>query len=406
LFVLVAVFIMPLLPSIHVRATQATRDRVQQADRDRQRARDQVQDTQNLLQGVRYEMGVLMEQMRELDMRLVDAAEALEDVEMALVGTEARITAAEADLELAQQESDIQYELLRARLRAMHEAGPIGHLDVIFQAESFVDFLMRMENIRTISEFDQEVLDRLEDAERRVADNIELLDRERRLIGNLYLAQQDAMAQVEAALAEQAQWFETLAENEEATELLLEAQRAEQHALDVIFGQAQAALNAEIAEAERRRIADAAARAAAEQAERLQRLGSLDGPFHWPTPASARITSNFGPRTNPITRRSENHRGVDIGAPTGTRIYAAQDGYVRLAAWHGGYGLTVIIDHAGGYSTLYAHNSRNFVSAGQRVTRGQHIANVGSTGQSTGPHLHFEIRRNGSPVNPLQYFNF
>ncbi|MCL2216411.1 MAG: M23 family metallopeptidase, partial [Defluviitaleaceae bacterium] len=90
--------------------------------------------------------------------------------------------------------------------------------------------------------------------------------------------------------------------------------------------------------------------------------------------------------------------------PAGTRINAAADGIVRLAGWSGGYGLTVIIDHGNGYSTLYAHNSRNRVTQGERVTRGQHIADVGTTGMSTGNHLHFEIRRNGVAIDPLPFF--
>ncbi|MCC6687118.1 MAG: peptidoglycan DD-metalloendopeptidase family protein [Fimbriimonadaceae bacterium] len=118
-------------------------------------------------------------------------------------------------------------------------------------------------------------------------------------------------------------------------------------------------------------------------------------------PVAGRITSGFGNRFHPILKRSRLHAGVDFGAGTGTRIVAAGSGTVISAGYRGGYGNAVVIDHGGGVSTLYGHCSRIYVSAGQRVTRGQQIAAVGSTGLATGPHLHFEVRVNGRPVNPM-----
>lgn len=118
-------------------------------------------------------------------------------------------------------------------------------------------------------------------------------------------------------------------------------------------------------------------------------------------PVNGRITSGFGMRFHPVLRRSRMHAGVDFGAPTGTPIRASAAGTVVQARYMGGYGNTVVIDHGGGFATLYGHCSRLFVRTGQRVTQGQVIAAVGSTGISTGPHLHFEIRINGRPVNPV-----
>lgn len=118
-------------------------------------------------------------------------------------------------------------------------------------------------------------------------------------------------------------------------------------------------------------------------------------------PVSGRMSSGFGGRYHPILKRTRMHTGVDIAAPTGTAIHAAGDGEVIFAGWRGGYGNTVIIDHGGGVATLYGHCSRLYVGTGKRVSAGDRIAAVGSTGMSTGPHLHWEVRVNGTPVNPM-----
>jgi murein DD-endopeptidase MepM/ murein hydrolase activator NlpD len=120
-------------------------------------------------------------------------------------------------------------------------------------------------------------------------------------------------------------------------------------------------------------------------------------------PCAGEITSGFGWRTHPILGYQRFHAGVDFGADYGTVIYAADSGTVIFAGWYGGYGNAVIIDHGGGITTLYGHSSELYVAEGQTVQRGQAIAAVGSTGLSTGPHLHFEVRENGEPVDPMAY---
>lgn len=127
---------------------------------------------------------------------------------------------------------------------------------------------------------------------------------------------------------------------------------------------------------------------------------------NYPTirPIQGRLTSGFGWRRNPFGRGTEMHEGVDIAAPTGTPIRATGGGVVTFSGWSGAYGNKVIINHGMGIQTWYAHNSVNLVEVGQRVARGETIARVGSTGRSTGPHVHYEVRVNGSPVNPVQFF--
>ena len=126
--------------------------------------------------------------------------------------------------------------------------------------------------------------------------------------------------------------------------------------------------------------------------------------FLWPTPDSNLVTSRFGPRVSPGGIGSTNHRGIDIGVAWGRPILASAGGVVELSGWNGGYGNYIRIYHGNGYHTAYAHNSQNHVRVGDRVLQGEHIADVGSTGNSTGPHLHFEIWVNGTPVDPLPFF--
>jgi len=132
-------------------------------------------------------------------------------------------------------------------------------------------------------------------------------------------------------------------------------------------------------------------------------FGGGSGEFIWPVPGHPVVSSGFGPRPSPGGIGSTNHQGIDISAPTGARIVASASGTVITSGWGGGFGNFIIIDHGGGYRTLYAHNHQNHVTAGQHVTQGQVIGLVGSTGVSTGPHLHFEIHHNGVRVNPLIY---
>ena len=127
------------------------------------------------------------------------------------------------------------------------------------------------------------------------------------------------------------------------------------------------------------------------------------GRFAWPVPGSQRITSYYGYRIHPVYKTKKFHTGIDVGAGYGLAIVAAGDGVVTMATTNGGYGKCVIINHGSGITTLYGHCSTLLVSVGDKVTKGQTIAKVGSTGVSTGPHLHFEVRVNGSTTDPLQY---
>jgi murein DD-endopeptidase MepM/ murein hydrolase activator NlpD len=161
----------------------------------------------------------------------------------------------------------------------------------------------------------------------------------------------------------------------------------------------------------RKRAAREAARQAAKNKQPVQPLApevavnDTVGTGRFIAPGGGRMTSRFGYRVHPIYGTRKFHAGIDFGLPIGAAIRAADSGVVLYSGWYGGYGRTVIIDHGNGLTTLYGHTSASYVSAGESIQRGQRIAAVGSTGLSTGPHLHFEVRVNGTPVNPLNYLH-
>lgn len=406
LFLVLAV----LMPIISVGATQATRDELRRLEQQSQATGQRVSEQQNLLEGTEFEMPLVMAEIQELDQQLMDASEVLEVIEMDLLSTEIRISEAEEDLDLAGAERDAQLEILRERVRAMHEQGFVGLIEVLFNAENIADFFSRWEYIRTVAKFDQDLLARLETAEERINSNYENLNRNHALILGLRLQEERAKQAITLRMEEREAFFIVLHEDAERYAEFLAILEEEAHAINMEFGIVQTRYRAEVAEAERLRRAEedarraaAAAIRAAEQKTRLAQLNSF-GSFAWPLPGHSFVISGFGNRPDPFTGRTTFHNGIDLPSPAGTRINAAEEGYVRFAGWSASWGNYIIIDHADGYSTLYAHNSRNRVSTSQRVARAQHIGDVGTTGNSTGNHLHFEIRLNGLPLNPMSYF--
>ncbi|MDR0272277.1 MAG: peptidoglycan DD-metalloendopeptidase family protein [Clostridiales bacterium] len=394
IFLILIIFL--LLP-VTVWASTATRERHRQLEQQLREARQEVRNQQNLLTGTRHEMSRVIAEMQQLDQQMVDAAEALDGIELSLLDTDIRISDTNDALQAARDEYDAQFEVLRARVREMHEQGSVGMIDVLFQAESISDFLLRWEFIRAVSEYDRDLLASLQVSESRMLSNMDDLTRWTNLMEDLLFQQQREMEHFQFLMDERSAWFEQLTSDEEMLAELLAISEAEQRMAESAFEEIQAQLRREENQLARQR-------AAQQHNENLARLNNFNGQFAWPIPSHGRVSSGFGMRLHPILRVNRMHNGIDVGAPVGTRIIASADGYVRFAGWSSGYGNTVIIDHGNNYSTLYAHNSRNRVATGQRVTRGDHIADVGSTGLSTGPHIHFEIRVNNVAQDPMSYF--
>ncbi|HKU68128.1 MAG TPA: peptidoglycan DD-metalloendopeptidase family protein [Candidatus Baltobacteraceae bacterium] len=296
-------------------------------------------------------------------------------------------------LEAAQKTLKLHDNLLKHRLVDIYEHGDLGYLSVMLASKSFTDFVERWEDLRLLIAANQRAVRERKTAERKVASAQQDLESTQAALQSQEQAQQRARNQLDILAAERSNLVE-----------VADAQRrhvaSEVAQIEDLSASEEAQLEALIVERQRQIEAQ---REAARRAAGIVGTTSAPGALAWPV--SGTITSPFGYRRNPFGGGMEFHQGLDIAAPMGTTITAAASGTVISAGWYGGYGNYILIDHGGGMATGYGHCSQIFVSVGQEVQKGQAIGAVGSTGASTGPHVHFEVRINGKPVDPAAYLH-
>ena len=317
----------------------------------------------------------------------------------------------QAELDKALEKETAQTELLRSRIRAMEENSSYSYASFIFDSSSVTELLSRIGDVNDIMHYDkaleEEYMAAREDVESIKKSYEEVRHEQELLQKELDTKQAELDAQVEAAYTMIAD-IETLSDDAQAE-------------YDAI-AEAEAEAEETLQEAIRKRAAEEAAKNAANNANSGGNSGGSGGNsggggssgggsatslsnLQWPVPSCTLITSRFGYRVAPTTGASTYHGGLDIGAGMGASIVAAGAGDVIYAGDNGGYGKCVMIDHGNGVVTVYAHMSSIGVSYGQYVTAGQYVGAVGSTGVSTGPHCHFEIRINGAQTDPAAYFS-
>ena len=284
-----------------------------------------------------------------------------------------RLEENEEKLVVTERDYDRKSEALGRRVRDIYINGQISYVDVLFGAKDFSDFLTRMDLLKRVIKQDYDLVHEV-------------------------LTQRDAMRALKAELEKDRAAQEPLEKKAREARLAMEEKIEAQQALIDQMKYDKETIDRKQDES----------RAASERITRMLQHSGLrnlpvqgSGAMIWPLAGS--ITSDFGWRTHPITGAQRFHSGIDIGGDYGDPIYAAQAGTVEYAGWISGYGNAVIINHGGGISTLYGHCQSLDVSTGQSVAQGELIAECGSTGNSTGPHCHFEVRVNGEPVNPLAY---
>ncbi len=283
--------------------------------------------------------------------------------------------------------------LLKKRLVDIYENGDMGYAAVLLSARSFSEFVERWEDLRLLIASNEKAVRTRKAAEAKVASVQTALQSAQVELDHEQQEQQQARSQLDGLAKERANLV-AIADNQRqhvASEVneIENLSAAEESQLEALIQERQRELEAE---------REQARRAAGIAGNPIPKSEGASGGFSWPV--SGTITSPYGYRANPFGGAPDFHPGLDIAAPMGTTVTAAASGTVILAQWYGGYGNFVMIDHGGSISTGYGHLSAIYVSVGQQVQRGQAIGAVGSTGHSTGPHVHFEIRVNGKPVDP------
>ena len=334
----------------------------------------QMEEQQRRAEQARRKERSVSDQLRQIQGELDSAQGEFDAINDQLEQTEDQIR---SNVELSARlvkRLEAQTKTLHRRLRDIYKNGQVNYLDVLFGAKDFNDFVSRMDILKKILAYDNALIQGTRSDRAALAKAKEQLEADRGKIVELRKLAAIKRDQVASRRQERqgvlnAATYERETAEQAYRELIETSKEIEQMIRRIQSGE--------------------------------KNVGGSTGTMLWP--AEGEITSPFGWRTHPIFGTQRLHTGIDIGADYGDTVRAADGGVVIHSDWMGGYGNAVIIDHGNGISTLYAHNSQLLVSEGQAVAKGQAISRVGSTGYSTGPHLHFEVRQNGSPVNPLNF---
>lgn len=332
--------------------------------------------------------------VKQLDANLEELNRELTRLGEQITAKEQDIDTARQELEKAKQVEAHQYETMKLRIKYMYEKGDTNFIDMLLQSKDITQLLNRAEYITKISEYDRKMMDAYVEAKEASVEKEEKLEEEHQALVELQTQTEAKRASVEQLM------------NEKQTELKnyeSKITRAQGQLSDYEKDMKAQEDRIKKIEAEIKRKEEEARKAAEAAGKKYNAVNIGNIKFIWPCPSSSEISSAFGDRESPTEGASTNHQGIDIRAPFGSNILAAADGEVTISTYSYSAGNYIMVNHGGGVSTVYMHCSQLLVSVGEKVKQGQVIAKVGSTGYSTGNHLHFGVRLNGSYVNPSKY---
>lgn len=390
ILLVVALFLGNAAPASGVNSSDVTKHR-EAAEEARKKA-EKAEATAKKLAAEVEQMDRRIDELRQeassYDPKIAKAAKRTLQLESEVAKLKAKCASTQAQIDRTQAEFETQRALLSDRVQAAYkQGGQWFYLDVLLGSASFDDLISRTELVTRVIESNNNVAANLSATKDKLDAAKVVLDRS---------LTETNLKRKEAASVEQELRSLRAARQRSINQQTALQDRKEDLVAENKKNAKRLRALAQAEEAESNRIAAMLAGGGS---------GQFSGSMAWPVPSSSRITSSFGWRVHPIFKTKKFHTGIDIGAPSGAAIVAAASGTVISASYRGGYGNTVLIDHGEGVVTLYAHQRAGGmkVSAGEKVDKGQRIGTVGSTGYSTGPHLHFEVRVNGTPKNPMSY---
>lgn len=329
------------------------------------------------IENINVELTENLELINKLDEEIYNYEEQIEIISQNLESIEKQIIDAEKYLKTIEDRYEYRKKVLETRLVTWYEAGPTQYLDVLLNSKSIVNFITNYYLIAEVAEYDKELLDNIEKEKLQIEKIEQSLTASKENLKEIKSEQKKIAISLENSKVVRNSYVNKLT-NEELEikkEIDLYQEELDLVELEILL-------------------------ASLEQNGNLQYVG---GTFAWPAPGYYTITSPYGMRLHPVLKSYRTHTGMDIGAPLGSYAIAANDGIVTKSTYSYSYGNMIMIDHGGGVKTLYAHGSELIAQVGDVVKRGEAIMKVGSTGWSTGPHLHFEIRVNGQTIDPYPY---
>lgn len=337
---------------------------------------EELNETNNRLQAVQDELSTNMQQLQELDNKVVQSQEELNQIEAQVDELLVQISENEEKLEKTQKEYDSIQGLLDERLIRMYETPQFSFLQVLFESKNVTDFLSTYYAMKELAELDKELLETVKKQKQEIETTKQILSEKKKQVTESKQSQQKKTQILANTKTMREYYISKLTEEEQALQTQIDEYN----------------LQVSTIEAEIKLLA-------------LNTISEdyIGGAMIWPIPGYTQITSQYGMRVHPITGAYKLHTGMDVSAPIGASFVAAANGIVSKATFNTAYGNMVIIDHGGGVQTLYAHGSEIVAQLGQTVAAGDEVLKVGSTGYSTGPHAHFEIRINGQTVNPVDF---
>lgn len=365
-----------------ISSTFAYADELKEKQKQLNETKKNIENLKDKIEDVKDKQEDVEKEINNLNAKIEKLQNNIERLDNQIIETRRNVKQLNQEIKKLEEEFEEQQELYRERIKVMYMNGPTSILEVLFESQSFADFIGRAEIIKAIVENDRNILQSIYEKKVEIENKVkEVREKEQSLLNmqNEYSSQK---AELDVACSEQRRLYDKLEKDKSYLERVLKAEEEESKLLEKQIKQIQS-------------------RTSKNKFGNLSKTGIIKVSDLGYIP---RVTSLFGMRMHPVLGYARMHNGMDIAVPTGTPIYSMAEGEVIIAQYMSSYGNVVIIDHGNGLTSTYAHLSRISVSVGQVVEKGQMIGKSGNTGLSSGPHLHFEIRKNGTPIDPAPYY--